>query len=477
MYHVSDLKRFNRCHRLYYYDPLHQISFIPRSRSDVSLGELLCRKLNIDIYFTGNVGDPNEAFLDNIPSFEWFLYPRLDLDGFRINVPVVHKLADGFDLYFLFRGTNQKELDMLNLSCCLQVFEEFGLQVNEIYMISFVPSYIREGDLDPNKLFTFSPYFKGKKIVDTVREKPANYKDLIAQMESYIPSDPVKKGSACHRESVCPFNYSCFPEEINMEDNSIMTLISSRNRKRMYRNGVRYLKDAQLALVEGNRIQYAQIMADRNGGLYLDRCALSLWMKPLEQRPISFIDFEWDCFLVPAYDGMKPLDDLCFEYALYTLDEAGEFKHSVYVGKHDCRKEFVESLLKDLPQNGPILAYNAAGAECLRIKELANIFPEYSSRLLAIAERFIDLSDPFIEGLVYDTRFRGNFTLKRIVSVISDYSYDRLAIHDGVQAVEYWRNYEKAEESTALGIKNDLSEYCSLDAYGLYLLYPWLKKL
>ena len=175
---------------------------------------------------------------------------------------------------------------------------------------------------------------------------------------------------------------------------------------------------------------------------------------------------------------MKPLDVIPFEYALYIVDENDELNHFTFVGSGDCRRDFIEALLEHLPKEGPILAYNALGAECRRLNELAEIFPEYKEEIQSIVGRFVDLAIPFLEGFVYDTRMGGNFTLKRLVNIVSDYDYKELDISDGMDAVYSWRNIDMGNEDVnEEEIINELIEYCSLDAYGLYLVYNWLLEL
>ena len=110
----------------------------------------------------------------------------------------------------------------------------------------------------------------------------------------------------------------------------------------------------------------------------------------------------------------------------------------------------------------------------IRIRELAEQFPEYASLLNQILENFIDMSFPFIGGLVYDARMRGNYSVKSLLNVVSDYSYHDLAIHDGMDAVYEWRKIDRGEDVDQLYIENSLIEYCSMDSYALYLIYCWL---
>ena len=113
----------------------------------------------------------------------------------------------------------------------------------------------------------------------------------------------------------------------------------------------------------------------------------------------------------------------------------------------------------------------------MRLQELAEIYPEYKNDLLDVVDRFVDMAAPFNEGLVYDTRMQGNFTLKKLVDICSEYSYEGLDIYDGMEAVFNWRDIDNNNDTEKQEILNNLKEYCSLDAYGLFLVYKWLIKL
>ena len=66
--------------------------------------------------------------------------------------------------------------------------------------------------------------------------------------------------------------------------------------------------------------------------------------------------------------------------------------------------------------------------------------------------------------------------MKKLVDICSDYSYKDLDIYDGMEAVYNWRNIDRNETNDDKVFK-DLEEYCSLDAYGLFLVYKWLVEL
>ena len=73
MYHISDLKRFNRCPRYYFLSRDNEIDNVQYLRSDESIIELLAKHLHIEDYLKGSVGDKNDIFFNNVNNYEWFL--------------------------------------------------------------------------------------------------------------------------------------------------------------------------------------------------------------------------------------------------------------------------------------------------------------------------------------------------------------------------------------------------------------------
>ena len=476
-YHISDIKKFLRCERIYFYSKDENNGFQPYLRSDESINDLIIKYFNIDKCFVGVRNDEPERFISEKDNYEWFCHPRLCDGNLRLNIPFLHKTDNGFDVYFVYYGTIIKELDLLTYRITLKVLKKYGLKVNEVKLIYLNSEYVNDGQLDASQLFLVTDRYKDRLIKHIILDDDIDYEKIMSSMEDNSSTvKPAKKCKYCRQNGLCDYYAICFPDEEKIEDDSILTLVSSRNKNKMYEEGIKSLKDADINQIEGNRVQYAQIMASKNGGLFVDKPVLKNWFDQIDTKSISFIDFEWDRYLIPPYKNMKPMDVLCFEFALYYIDENGKLEHKTFVETGDCRRNFIEKLIEYLPSRGSIFAYNADGAEKLRLEELSVMFPEYADKLNDIKNRFVDLATPFIDGLVYDVRMKGNYTLKKLVDIVSEYSYSDLHIDNGMEAVYNWRNADKGSENDE-EIINDLKEYCSLDAYGLLLVYHWLEKL
>jgi len=246
----------------------------------------------------------------------------------------------------------------------------------------------------------------------------------------------------------------------------------------MYKNGIVHMKDSDLDLIEGNKIQYQQIKASQNGGLSFDKLALKMWLKQLENTVITFIDFEWETYAIPKYNGLKPYDVVCFQYSMDILYKDNTKEHHEYIGQGDTRLQFVKRLIHDTPKNSVIVAYNATGAEKIRLKELTEQLPEYKDELLDINSRMIDISVPFVNGMVYELNMRGSYTLKAVYNAISKHgTYNKLNISTAMDAVSNWRSIDDINNDSNKKVKEDLLRYCGLDTKSMVVIYKWLLKI
>lgn len=490
MFHISDVKKYTRCPVLYARElDAPKREYHPFVRLDEQITDLAAEKLGLkkEECFLGRKNDDPSLALEAMKDHDWLIKARFAYKQLRIKVPFLHRHDDGWDLYFLFVGIYPHADDMQFYRDMVWVLENNGIVLKDIRIIHLNAHYVRGKELDVNQLFVISDSFYNGKNNPTLPVKEAIYRkktdlsDLLEQMEQCTletAGQPVRS-RRCTGRSKCRYYETCFPEEAGEPDNSILTLNASQHRFEMYQRGITRLKDADPDLIEGTRQQYAQILADQEGGTHVDVMGLRAWLSHLSY-PISFLDFEWERFAVPPYEGMKPYDVLPFEYALYVMQADGSITHKVYLSVHDDRRDMAESLVHDIPENGSVLAYNAEGAEKIRIEEFAQLYPDLSDRLLSINQRMEDLQLPFEGGTVYDVRMRGYWSLKVIMNMMDDPGYNELEIRQGMDAVWQWRHLDYDDDTSPeekQKIVEDLKKYCGMDAYAMTVVYQWLLKL
>ena len=485
MFHISDCKKYNRCPILYWKDKVNDNhDYIQFVRLDEQITTLAVQKLKIRDYFLGEKRDPADRALNALNSFEWLVKARFEYKTLRVKVPFLHRVHDGYDVYFLFVGLFPLTTDMQFYCDTIWVLENNHIKINNIYIIHLNASYERQNELNLEELFIISDTFYNANKNPSINVKEAIYlhlndlSSLLDKMENCSEETlgTPKRTNKCTERNKCRYYSECFHEE-QYEDNSIVYLNGAKNRYDMQKNGIQYLKDADIDLIEGTKIQYAQIQADKNGGLFVDKLALKSWLDTVSY-PITFLDFEWERFAVPPYEKMHPFDVLPFEYSLHILHEDGTVEHKVFLSIHDDRKELATSLIRDIPKEGSVVAYNAFGAEYIRIEEMIYTFPEYTDELKHINERMVDLQLPFESGIIYDTRMKGLWSLKVIMSIMNDKSYNDLAIHQGMDAVCEWRRLDKEEQdANKEDIMQNLKEYCGMDSYAMVVVFKWLLHL
>ena len=89
---------------------------------------------------------------------------------------------------------------------------------------------------------------------------------------------------------------------------------------------------------------------------------------------------------IPMFDGTRPYQPVPFQYSLHYIEnEGGELGHTEYLAPAgvDPRKELLEKLLREVPENACVLAYNKA-YEARMLTYLKEWFPEYGDRIANI---------------------------------------------------------------------------------------------
>lgn len=477
MFHISDIVKMERCLRAFQLSLQHKNTPAPFINYNASMKECLLEyfMLKEEEVFFGEVNDPAERVLSAYEHYNYFINARFAYDEMRVKIPFMMKSEGKLMVYFASMQMYPKEGGAQYMADTLEVLRLCGIEADEVYLFHLNGEYVRGKELDIRKAFCVSDTFfnhhnhPSHAVKDVLEEKSRDIAMYLNELKKLSVQPLLKpyRSSKCTRGRKCDYYDICFPE---VESEATIThLVQSAHKYEMLEEGIEHLRDADFDRIEGTRIQYAQIMADINGGLYIDRAALRVWLSEVIKKPVSYLDFEWETFALPPYEGMKPYDVLTFQYSLH-VETDGELEHKGFIGEGDCRQDFILSLMRDLPEEGVIFVFNMDGAEKLRLKQLAEQFPQYEGELRSIWERMVDLSLPFSTGNVYDLRMKGLFSLKTLVPLFSDCSYGDLDITNGIDAVVKWRQYTEAEGEEKAKIYQELNDYCALDTYGEYIV-------
>lgn len=481
--HLSDLKHYERCPRLFWLCMHEPKPFVPFVYYNGSMSDYIIEYFAFTDYFQGQAGDDGTLALQAMEKTSVLLNARFEVQNLRIKVSLMVKTSDQWDVYFAYATCYPRESEAQKIADTLTVLKALGLNIGNVNIIHLNAHYVREKEMDVHKLLVVTPYLyhRNNHAKETALALANRVqRDVFAplgEMQQCCDGDipVIAQDSHCMKGGKCRYFDDCFPEPTS--DTCIANLMQTGHKYELMKQGIHDMKELDMTLLEGTRQQYAQLMAARHNGFYMDRFALNDWLNEELHYPISYLDFEWETFAYPPYQGMKPYDVLVFQYSLHIEEKnASSLLHHEYIGQGDCRIAFIEHLLARIPEQGTILVFNMEGAEKLRLQQLGEQFPQYREALEALCERMVDLSLPFASGCIYDSRMRGYYSLKKLAEIFCGLDYHTLDISQGLQAAHSWRMMEDDEEA-AETIRKALLKYCAMDTYAEYVLLHHIMEL
>ena len=194
--------------------------------------------------------------------------------------------------------------------------------------------------------------------------------------------------------------------------------------------------------------------------------------------PLYFMDFESVNPAVPRFPGMRPYDQLPFQWSVHVLRQPGaEPEHYEFLATDasDPRREFVESLCNALGESGNIVVYSAF--ESQRLAELAAYFPEFAGRIEQLQARLWDLL-PVIRNNVYHPAFMGSYSVKFVLpALVPDLTYEGMKVGNGQEAGLAWESLVRGNlgEAERQSIRGALLSYCGLDTLAMVRLVERLR--
>jgi hypothetical protein len=194
--------------------------------------------------------------------------------------------------------------------------------------------------------------------------------------------------------------------------------------------------------------------------------------------PLYFADFESVNPAVPRFPGMRPYDQLPFQWSVHVLRQPGaEPEHCEFLATDasDTRRKFIESLCNALGESGNILVYSAF--ESQRLSELGAYLPEFADRIMQIQARLWDLL-PVVRNNVYHPAFAGSYSLKYVLpALVPEMTYESMPVANGQAAGLAWESLIRGclDQVERDKIKNALLEYCGQDTLALVKLLEKLQ--
>lgn len=377
-----------------------------------------------------------------------------------VKADILHRVGDSWRLGEVKSSTKVKEVYLNDVAVQYLVITGSGIQLECTGLVLIDTSYVRQGDIESQKLFTWID------VSDEVCDRQQTITMEIANQKSMLTgSEPcIDIGPHCSDPYECDFAGHCWA---HIPENSVFDFRDhgKPDTFELYRQGILRMEDVPLESL-GWR-QQMQVERLQSQDSVIDHEAIKEFLAELKW-PFSFLDFETTFMMaVPLFDGTRPYQSVPFQFSLHIQDgPSGVLQHKYFLSDdcNDPRPAFVKALLAAVPNVGDIVVWNRA-FESKIINELAAAFPEYAPELLSMIERMVDLMVPFRRREFYHGLMNGSYSIKAVLpALVPGFSYDELDIASGDVAADSWRQMIMSSDSDErLKLHGNLLKYCERD--------------
>jgi predicted RecB family nuclease len=395
-------------------------------------------------------------------------------DGVLVRVDVLHRRRDGlWRLVEVKSSTSVKEEHLDDVGIQYRAVSRSGIDAGSVCVAHVNRNYVFQGgSVDPWRFF---------RIRNVTRQVERLQPKLTFQLRAAftvlsMPNAPdIAPGTHCTSPVTCEFFDRCNPP---LPDDHIGYLprLHASAEEQLDQMGVESIHDIpdDFPLSERQRRACTSVQTGEP------------WFNPdlgaaLEslRYPLYFADFESVNPAVPRFPGMRPYDQLPFQWSVHVLREPGaEQEHYEFLATDasDPRLRFIASLCSVLGEFGSIVVYNQQ-FESQRLSDLAALLPEFGDRVKNIQARLWDLLT-VVRNNVYHPAFAGSYSLKAVLpALVPEMTYDGMAVANGQDAGLAW---EALIRGTLVITEQDkvrkaLLDYCGQDTVALLKLMDKLR--
>jgi hypothetical protein len=391
------------------------------------------------------------------------------------------------------KKNNKKEMQYeYDIAFQANVLEMCGVPVHDKYLIRLNKKYVKLGALDfaPNKLF-----IKENKTEDVNKRMPGAKVEMeeahVCLTRTQIPDSP----HPCYyrgRNSHCTaFSYI----SPNVPEYSVHDLNRIGNSKtylkglldegiltidKVPEDDIPKPKKAKEGEREGKPRKLNQVIAYKTKEPIVDLDAIKAELRSLT-FPLYFLDYETFPTAIPKFDGYHPYQHIVFQYSLHILTEEAAKKgeapehEECLVLEGDPAEQIVASLRKHIGNIGTVVSWSKK-FENSRNRELASLVPLQYEFMHDLIARTYDLMD-IVENQYYVHHgFKGSSSIKKVQPVIApDFSYKKLAVKSGTDAIEAYRRISTGElvGQAVEEKKKQMLEYCKYDTEIMYIIWKF----
>ncbi len=360
---------------------------------------------------------------------------------------------------------------MLNAALQYYVIKNCLPELSDFNLLTMNPKYVLEGELEIGKLFKTTSVMKDAlKNVEYFTHKSQVAKLTLEQGK--IPD--IKIGTHCFQPYACDFLGTCWKN--TSDPSSVLTLgkLTKQEMFDLYDKNIKRIDEIDIDTIQSKEVKI-QVKAAIEQKEQIFKTEVKNFIADIKQ-PMCSLDIEVWMPAIPFYQGTKPFQQIPFLFSMIYAENGDLKKYSYFKPiEEDLRKEFLQTIIKMTKEYQTILMFDKSLEENI-LNQLVDLFPEFRNDINELKAKIVDLAEPIRKGNYYHPEMKGNFTLKSIAPLVNNEAgFDTLEIQSGISAMCIYESLLGQNAIEAQHIKEQLIEYCELDALITYQLLDFFR--
>lgn len=437
-------------------------------------------------YFNDTIDMSDHLGFEYIDTDEWPFTENKPIANFKIFINENYAVVDllypskfgAWNLITVSASTQTKEKHIHDLAYIKYALEQGDIVTNRLLHLHVNNEFIKHGEIKATDIL------KLEDVTESVLEASENIEDRIHHMKAVLDLDtaPALDLNDLYKADADSKLRKDFKQ--GLPNYNIFELAHTHFKPQLdkWMSGTKYILDLDKEAFNSPKhiIQYEAIATRKP---QINKENIKAFVDAI-QYPIYHLDFETYNAAVPKFEGMKPYQQLPFQFSLHIENQDGSVAHIEYLHqeKTDPRPAILDLLSKHIGDKGTILCYND-GFEKRVLEDLIQFDPAYAAWGESTINRLKDLATPFRNYDYYDKDQFGSYSLKTILPLLTDESYGGMYIKYGNAAMFHYYTYILSdyefddEVNGGERIFSMMKAYCRTDTWAMVLILRKLKML
>lgn len=333
--------------------------------------------------------------------------------GALVRSDILVPVEGGWRMIEVKSSGSVKDHHMIDCAIQLWVLEGAGIKIQQVCLAHVDTGFVYAGDCNYDQLIIEEDVTEQVRgLLPKVPAWLASHRDILAN-----PMPPVRMGSQCKPD--CQFMEHC---QLGLPEYPVSILPNGRKLiTELQEAGIEDVRDIPDGMLKKER-HLTVWQATRNNQPFISQELKAEFAKL--PYPRFYLDFETINFVIPRWAGTRPHQQLPFQWSCHIEQQVVALAHREFLDAsgNAPMRDFAESLIAAVMDDGPIIVYGAF--ESTVLKGLVAFCPDLEGPLNDIIDRLVNLL-PWLQNHYYHPAMKGSWSIKAVLPTIAphlDYS-------------------------------------------------------